>query len=169
MMTSGETPVTLTVNHKTYRLFINSSALLLNVLRDQLNLMGTKYGCGIGECGACSVLIDGELTLACMTLAGTAVGHEITTVEEVGESPVGRVITEKFLNHAAVQCGFCTPGMLVAASSLLQERAIPSEQEIREHLRGNLCRCTGYAALVKAIQDAARELHPDSERRPHAG
>ena len=168
-MTSEETPITLNVNGKEQRLFVNSSALLLNVLRDQLDLVGAKYACGIGECGACNVLIDGELSLSCLTLAASAVGHEVTTVEAVAESPVGQVVAANFLSHAAVQCGFCTPGMLVAASSLLKDHHHPTETEIREHLRGNLCRCTGYAALVKAIQDAAEDLHPDRDQHLYAG
>ena len=168
-MTREHQAITLTVNGQTHQLFVDNAALLLNVLRDQLYLTGAKYGCGIGECGACSVLIDGELTLSCMTLAQTAVGHEITTVEAVAESPAGQALTKSFLAHAAVQCGFCTPGMLVASSVLVQEVFSPTTTQIREHLRGNLCRCTGYAALVEAVQSAAAELHPTAKPRPHAG
>ena len=166
-MTEKETPINLIVNGRTHRVFVSPSALLLNVLRDQLNVMGPKYGCGIGECGACSVLIDGELSLSCLTLAVSVMGHEITTVEAVVEDPVGKIVADKFLSHAAVQCGFCTPGMLVAATSLLQSERSPSEEDIRQHLRGNLCRCTGYAALVRSVQDAAESLdrEPDHEMR----
>jgi carbon-monoxide dehydrogenase small subunit len=123
-----------------------------------LGLTGTKYGCGIGECGACTVLLDGEPVLACLTLAVAVDGSEIVTVEGIAE-PDGRLhpVQQSFLDHGAIQCGFCTPGMVVMAKALLDENPNPTEQEIRDHIRGNICRCTGYTQIVKAVKDCAAE------------
>jgi carbon-monoxide dehydrogenase small subunit len=122
-----------------------------------LGLTGTKYGCGIGECGSCTVLVDGEPVLSCLTLAISLDGSDIVTVEGISQSD-GRLhpIQESFLEHGAVQCGFCTPGMIIMAKNLLDENPRPTEEEIREHIRGNLCRCTGYTQIVKAIQDCSK-------------
>ncbi|KGK91467.1 (2Fe-2S)-binding protein [Desulfosporosinus sp. HMP52] len=153
--------IKVTINGKLRELFVKSNDLLLNVLRNDLNLMGTKYGCGIGECGACTVLLDGQTVLACLILAVTVDGQEITTIEGMGDPVQLHPLQESFIEHGAVQCGFCTPGMLLAGEALLKENPNPSEEEIREYLRGNLCRCTGYAAIVKAIKSEAKSQSAD--------
>ena len=137
---------------------VSPNELLLNVLRDRLGIIGTKYGCGIGECGACTVLVDGESVLACLTLAIGLDGSEIVTIEGISQ-PDGRLhpVQESFLENGAVQCGFCTPGMIVMAKALLDENPNPSESEVRDHIRGNICRCTGYTQIVKAILDCFKE------------
>jgi carbon-monoxide dehydrogenase small subunit len=148
--------VKLHVNGKERQLLIRPNQLLLNVLRDELGLMGAKYGCGLGECAACTVLVDGRNMLACLMLAISAEGVEITTVEGMGDYDRLHPIQQSFLDHGAVQCGFCTPGMLLTAQALLEENPDPSEDEIRDYLRGNLCRCTGYAAIVQAVKEVKR-------------
>jgi carbon-monoxide dehydrogenase small subunit len=147
------------VNGKERRLFVKPNELLLNVLRDQLGLMGAKYGCGLGECAACTVLVNGQSMLACLILAVTAEGAEITTVEGMGDYDHLHPLQQSFLDHGAVQCGFCTPGMLLTAQALLEENPDPSEEEIRDYLRGNLCRCTGYAAIVQAVKEVKHQEH----------
>ena len=128
---------------------------LLDVLRDRLGLVGTKEGCGEGECGACTVLIDGRLTLSCLTLgASLADGARILTVEGLAADPIGARLQRAFLEVGAVQCGYCTPGMLLAALALLESNPDPSSGEIRTALAGNLCRCTGYAMIVEAVRAA---------------
>ncbi len=149
--------IILTVNGKKRELYVKSNDLLLNVLRDQLGLMGAKYGCGIGECGACTVLLNGRSALSCLTLAVAVDGQEVVTAEGLGKPGKLHPLQKSFVEHGAVQCGFCTPGMLLSAEALLTENPQPTEEEIREHLRGNLCRCTGYAAIVKAVQAAAEK------------
>ncbi len=148
--------VELSVNGETRRAWVAPNDLLLNVLRDDLELTGTKYGCGIGECSACTVLMDGAPVLACLVLAAAANGHEITTIEGLA-GPDGRLdpLQEAFIDLAAFQCGYCTPGMILTAKTLLAECPQPSEDDIRHHLRGNLCRCTGYASIVRAVLAAA--------------
>ncbi|MDA8222969.1 (2Fe-2S)-binding protein [Desulfosporosinus sp.] len=150
--------IKLTINGRVRELSVKPNDLLLNVLRNDLHLMGTKYGCGIGECGACTVLVDGQTALACLILAITVEGQEITTIEGMGDHVQLHPLQESFIEHGAVQCGFCTPGMLLAGEALLKENPCPNEEEIREYLRGNLCRCTGYAAIVKAIKSEAKCL-----------
>jgi aerobic-type carbon monoxide dehydrogenase small subunit (CoxS/CutS family) len=145
-----------TINGIVRRLYVKPNDLLLNVLRTDLNLMGAKYGCGIGKCGACTVLIDGKSVLACLILAITVDGQNIITVEGLGDSAQLHPLQQSFINHGAVQCGFCTPGMLLTAEALLKENHNPQEEEIREYLRGNLCRCTGYAAIVKAVKEVPK-------------
>ncbi len=150
--------ITVTVNGKKEYLAVPSHMTLLVMLRDQLGLTGTKNGCTAGECGACTVLIDGEPVNSCMMLALEADGHEVTTVEGLGYDD-GQLspLQQAFAVHNAVQCGFCTPGMLISAHALLQRNPHPTEDEIREALVGNLCRCTGYLRIVKAVQDAAEK------------
>ena len=146
--------IELIVNGVRRELLVLPNDLLLNVLRDQLGLTGTKYGCGIGECCSCTVLVDGTPMLACLMLAIGLDGSEIVTVEGIAK-PNGDLhpLQESFLKHGAIQCGFCTPGMVVMGKSLLDENPRPTEKEIREYIRGNLCRCTGYTQIVRAIQD----------------
>jgi carbon-monoxide dehydrogenase small subunit len=148
--------VKMKVNGKERRLYLKSNDLLLNVLRDELGLMGAKYGCGIGECGACTVLVNGRPMLSCLILAVTMEGQEITTVEGLGDYSHLHPLQQSFIDHGAIQCGFCTSGMLLTAKSLLDENPNPSEEEIRDYLRGNLCRCTGYTAIVKAVKAAGQ-------------
>jgi aerobic-type carbon monoxide dehydrogenase small subunit (CoxS/CutS family) len=150
--------ITLTINGALRRLQVADNDLLLNVLRDDLELTGTKYGCGIGECSACTVLMDGKPVLACLVLAAAADGSAIRTVEGLAAAD-GTLdpLQEAFLNYAALQCGFCTPGMLMTAKSLLEENPHPTEADVRDQLRGNLCRCTGYAAIVRAVLAAAEQ------------
>ncbi len=131
---------------------------LLDALRNTLNLTGTKEGCGSGDCGACSVLVDGRLVCSCLMLAAEAGGHDITTIEGIAEGDKLHPIQQKFLENAALQCGFCTPGFIVATKALLDKNPDPTETEIRYWLAGNLCRCTGYDKIVRAVQDAAAEM-----------
>ena len=149
-------PIQLTVNGKKRELFVKPNELLLNVLRKDLHLTGTKYGCGIAECGACTVLLDGKSILACLTLAVAVDGRSIQTIEGLGGDKLDPV-QESFLEHGAVQCGFCTPGMIMTAKALLEENPQPTEDEIRNYIRGNLCRCTGYDQIVKAIKGCSSE------------
>jgi xanthine dehydrogenase iron-sulfur cluster and FAD-binding subunit A len=148
--------ISLTVNGVPRRLHVADNDLLLNVLREDLELTGTKYGCGIGECSACTVLQDGKPVLACLVLAAAADGSHIRTVEGLA-APDGTLdpLQEAFIEHAALQCGFCTPGMLMTAKDLLETTPHPTEADVRDHLRGNMCRCTGYAAIVRAVLAAA--------------
>jgi xanthine dehydrogenase iron-sulfur cluster and FAD-binding subunit A len=154
--------ITLTVNGITRHLHVAANDLLLNVLREDLELTGTKYGCGIGECSACTVLMDGKPVLACLILAAAADGSHIRTVEGLAASD-GTLdpLQEAFIEHAALQCGFCTPGMLMTAKDLLETHPHPTEVDVRDHLRGNMCRCTGYAAIVRAVLAAAETMTKD--------
>jgi carbon-monoxide dehydrogenase medium subunit len=148
--------ISLTVNGVHHCLSVRPNELLLNVLRERLDLTGTKYGCGIGECGACTVHVDGVPTLACLTLAVAAAGREVTTVEGL-EDQDGELdpIQEAFIEQSAFQCGYCTPGMLMMTKRLLEELPSPSEDDIRDYLKGNRCRCTGFAAIVRAVESCA--------------
>ena len=131
---------------------------LLDCLRDQLGLTGSKEGCGTGDCGACSVTVDGVLVCSCLVLGGEAEGKAIGTVEGLSDGGTLHPLQRKFIEHAALQCGFCTPGILVAAKALLDQNASPTETEVRYWLAGNLCRCTGYDKIVRAVMDAASEM-----------
>jgi carbon-monoxide dehydrogenase small subunit len=148
--------IVLKVNGVKREILVSPNELLLNVLRDHLGLMGAKYGCGIGECGSCTVLVDGEPVLSCLTLAIGLDGSDILTVEGLSK-PDGSLhpLQESFLEYGAVQCGFCTPGMVLMGKALLDENPKPSEEDIREYIRGNICRCTGYTQIVKAIKETA--------------
>jgi len=156
--------ITLRINGAKRELLVAPNELLLNVLRDRLGLTGAKYGCGIGECGSCTVLVDGEPVLSCLTLAIGLDGSDIVKVEGLFQAD-GRLhpVQESFLEHGAVQCGFCTPGMILMGKVLLDERSNPTEDEIRSHIRGNICRCTGYTQIVKAIQECSKRAK--GERR----
>jgi aerobic carbon-monoxide dehydrogenase small subunit len=154
------------LNGKTTSLDTASNSRLLNLLRDQLGLTGTKEGCGIGECGACSVLLDGRLVNACLVLAPQVHGREVITIEGIRSGDGGpNDLQQAFIDYGAVQCGFCTPGMILAGESLLASNPDPTRSEIREAIAGNLCRCTGYQQIVDAIQVTARQR---KEKRSHA-
>lgn len=150
--------VTTSVNGEAVEFLADAQESLLDALRNSLNLTGTKEGCGSGDCGACSVLVDGRLVCACLMMAAEAGGHEITTIEGIASSEKLHPIQQKFLENAALQCGFCTPGFIVATKALLDRNPDPTETEIRYWLAGNLCRCTGYDKIVRAVQDAAAEM-----------
>ena len=131
---------------------------LLDVLRNRLGLTGAKEGCSTGDCGACSVTVDGRLTCSCLVLGAEAEGAEIGTIEGMADGEVLHPLQRKFLEHAGLQCGICTPGILVAAKALLEKNPKPTETEVRFGLAGNLCRCTGYDKIVRAVMDAATEM-----------
>jgi len=131
---------------------------LLDVLRDRLGLTGSKEGCGTGDCGACSVTVDGRLVCSCLVLGAEAEGREIATIEGMAEGENLHPLQQKFLENAALQCGVCTPGLLVASKALLERNPDPSETEVRYWLAGNLCRCTGYDKIIRAVMDAAAEM-----------
>ncbi|MBC6416764.1 MAG: (2Fe-2S)-binding protein [Rhodospirillales bacterium] len=131
---------------------------LLDVLRDRLGMTGSKEGCGTGDCGACSVTLDGRLVCSCLVLGAEAQDREIGTIEGLAEGDRLHPLQKKFLEHAALQCGVCTPGFLVAAKALLERNSDPSEEEVRYWLAGNLCRCTGYDKIVRAVLDTAKEM-----------
>lgn len=139
------------VNGDPHSIFVKANTLLVNVLRDQLNLTGTKKGCELGDCGSCTVLLDGKPVNSCMVLAVEADGHEITTVEGVAQNDRLDTLQQAFIDNAAIQCGFCTPGMILSAKALLNDNPHPTEHEVREAIAGNLCRCTGYVHIVKAV------------------
>ena len=150
--------VTLHINGKTCSLHMEANEILLNVIRDRLNLTGTKYGCGIGECGSCTVLADGLPILSCQTLAISMEGKQITTIEGIGRPGALHPLQEAFIDEGAIQCGFCTPGMILAAKALLDRNPDPSNEEIKDALRGNFCRCTGYVNIIKAVRAAAEQM-----------
>ena len=131
---------------------------LLDILRDKLHLTGTKEGCGTGDCGACSITLDGKLVCSCLDLGAEEDNSEISTIEGMSNGEKLHPLQQKFLDHAALQCGVCTPGILVAAKSLLEKNPDPTESEVRYWLAGNLCRCTGYDKIIKAVLDAAKEM-----------
>jgi len=147
--------MTLNVNGKARRVSARADAFLLEVLRDKLALTGAKNGCGMGECGACTVLLDGAAVCSCLTLAIETQGHEITTIEGLAKPGELDPVQEAFATAGGVQCGFCTPGMVLAARALLNENPNPAEAEVRLALSGNLCRCTGYGKIVEAVLNAA--------------
>jgi len=149
------------INGETVEFLCEPQQTLLEVLRDELGRTGTKEGCGSGDCGACSVLLDGRLVCSCLILGVEASGHEITTIEGIASEDGLHPIQQKFLDHAALQCGICTPGFVIATKALLDKHPDPDEKTIRYWLAGNLCRCTGYDKIIRAVQDAARTLaHP---------
>jgi carbon-monoxide dehydrogenase small subunit len=150
--------VQLTVNGERHETDVWPGESLLYALRERLGLPGSKNACEQGECGSCSVLLDGALVCACLVLAAQAEGHEVVTVEGLGAANGLAPVQEAFVRAGAVQCGFCTPGLVVAATELLRRVPDPSEDEIREALSGNLCRCTGYAKIIDAVREAANAL-----------
>ncbi|RQG88066.1 (2Fe-2S)-binding protein [Natrarchaeobius halalkaliphilus] len=153
--------IELSVNGDTHQVRVKPNELLLNVLREKLHLTGSKYACGTGECRACSVLVDGEPTLSCLQLAITAEGKEITTVEGISDGRTLHEIQQSFLDTGASQCGYCTPGFVVMTKKLLEDNPSPTEEEIRDHLKGNICRCTGYNNIIDAVKKAAEETEAE--------
>lgn len=150
--------VSTTINGDNVEFACEPNESLLDVLRNRLGLTGAKEGCGTGDCGACSVQVDGRVVCSCLVLGVEAEGREIETVEGLAQGTELHPLQTKFLEHAALQCGVCTPGFLMAAKALLEKNPDPSEEEIRFGLAGNLCRCTGYDKIVRAVQDAAKVM-----------
>ena len=159
---SNKIHVNTTVNGDSMEFLCDPRESLLDVLRDRLNLTGAKEGCGTGDCGACSVEIDGRLVCSCLVLGAEAEGKSINTVEGIADGENLHVLQSKFIEHAALQCGICTPGILVAAKNLLEKNPDPTETEVRYWLAGNLCRCTGYDKIIRAVMDAATEMREAS-------
>jgi len=154
--------VTTSINGDETEFLCEPEQTLLDVLRDELGLTGSKEGCGTGDCGACSVTVDGRLVCACLLLAAEAEGREIGTIEGMADGETLHPLQQKFLDHAALHCGICTPGFLVAAKALLEKNPGPTETEVRYWLAGNLCRCTGYDKIIRAVMDAAQEMRGES-------
>ena len=150
--------VSTTVNGDAHEFLCDPRETLLDALRDRLELTGAKEGCGTGDCGACTVLLDGRPVCSCLVLAAEAKGREVGTVEGIADGEDLHPLQRKFIEHAALQCGICTPGILVAAKALLERNPDPSETEVRYWLAGNLCRCTGYDKIIRAVLDAASEM-----------
>jgi carbon-monoxide dehydrogenase small subunit len=157
----SKTHVTATVNGDPVEFLVSPRMTLLDALRDELGLTGAKEGCGSGDCGACSVMVDGRLVCSCLMLAAEAEGRRVETIEGMAQGGHLHPLQQKFLEHAALQCGFCTPGLLVASKALLDAHPDPTETEIRYWLAGNLCRCTGYDKIIRAVMDAAAELRQE--------
>ena len=148
----------LTVNGKPYQLSVLPWRTLLEVIREDLGLTGTKEGCGLGECGACTVLMDGRAVNSCLVLASEAEGKQITTIEGLAQGDKLHPIQQAFVDHGGLQCGFCTPGMIMAAKALLDKNPTPTEEEVKRGIAGNLCRCTGYAKIIESIKAAAKNM-----------
>ncbi len=155
--------VSTTINGTLKEFLCDTRETLLDALRDHMLLTGTKEGCGTGDCGSCSVIFDGDVICSCLTLAAEAEGRNIETIEGMAEGGELHVLQKKFLEHAALQCGICTPGILMASKALLKKNNNPSEEEARFWLAGNLCRCTGYDKIINAVLDAAREIREESD------
>jgi carbon-monoxide dehydrogenase small subunit len=152
----AEKKIKLKVNRRNFTVSVKPTDILVDVLRDKLGLTGTKKSCGQGDCGACTVLMDGKTVNSCLMLAMDAQGQEITTIEGLErEDGTLHPLQEAFVENAAIQCGFCTPGMILSAKSLLDETPHPTEEEVRQALSGNLCRCTGYAKIVQTVLDVS--------------
>jgi carbon-monoxide dehydrogenase small subunit len=150
--------VNTTINGDEVEFLCDADQTLLDVLRDELYLTGSKEGCASGDCGACSVTIDGRLVCSCLVLGAEVDGHEIDTIEGMAKGDELHPLQQKFIDHAALQCGICTPGVLVAAKALLEKNPNPTETEVRYWLAGNLCRCTGYDKIIRAVLDTAAEM-----------
>ena len=152
----SKTHVTTTINGEEVEFLCEPRQSLLEVLRETLGLMGAKEGCNNGNCGACNVILDGALVNSCLVLAVEIQGRNVTTIEGIATPEGLHPLQQKFIEHAALQCGYCTPGFIIASKALLDQNPDPSEREVREWLAGNLCRCTGYDRIVRAVMDAAR-------------
>ena len=150
--------ITLMINEEPYEVLIKPSETLMHVLREKLGLTGAKHGCDTGKCGACTVLIDGKLVRSCLTFAISVQNREITTIEGLVKNGDLHPIQKAFIKHGAVQCGFCTPGMILLTKAFLEENPRPTEDEIREVLSANICRCTGYVKIIEAIQAVSEEM-----------
>lgn len=154
--------IALKVNQETFEIAVDPHRTLLEVIREQLNLTGTHKGCDEGECGACTVLMDGKPVTSCLVLALEAEGKEITTIEGLAEGESLHPLQESFVNKGGIQCGFCTPGMILTAKAFLDENPDPTPEDVKKVLSGNLCRCTGYTQIIESVMDAAKVL---KERR----
>ena len=152
-----EQKIQLTVNGEPYEVFVKPSETLLQVIRDKLGLTGAKEACSLGDCGFCTVILDGKSVNSCLVLAMEAKGREVLTIEGLRKGNELHPIQKAFIEHGATQCGFCTPGMILAAKALLDENPTPTEEDVREAIAGNLCRCTGYVKIIEAIMAVARE------------
>ena len=161
--------INLKVNGTDHQLEIPARRLLVDCLRYDLGLTGTKEGCSVGVCGACTVLVDGRLSASCITLAAAADGAAITTIEGVAQGGKLHPVQQAFIDHGGYQCGICTPGQVVAAVALLEANPDPSEDDVREWMKGNLCRCTGYYAIMESVVNAARIAHQDNPLQENAG
>ena len=155
-----------TLNGKTVALTTLANRRLLDILREDFGLTGTKEGCGIGECGACTVLLDNKAVNSCLILSGQINGSNIMTVEGLAKNGTLHPLQDNFLKHGAIQCGFCTPGMLMSAYALLYENPQPTEEEIKEAIAGNLCRCTGYKQIISAIRETAQTSYFKEQEKP---
>jgi carbon-monoxide dehydrogenase small subunit len=156
-------PLELTVNGERHRIGVDPQRTLLEVLHDDLHLTGTKYGCGEGECGACTVIVDGRSIMSCLILALAVDGRSVLTIEGLSEGRVLSRLQTSFLEKGAAQCGYCTPGVIMSAKALLDENPNPTGEEVRESMEGNLCRCTGYAKIVEAVLAASRNTGDKSQ------
>jgi aerobic-type carbon monoxide dehydrogenase small subunit (CoxS/CutS family) len=150
--------VEFTLNGEQVRVDVPANALLLDVLRDELGLTGTKLSCGVQVCGACTVLVDGDVVSSCCFLAHDAAGREVATIEGLKDDPLMHTVADAFLRHAALQCGFCTPGMVLTLWTLVRDGHVPDQASVRRELAGNICRCTGYKSIVDAAVDVAVEV-----------
>ncbi|MBU1274707.1 MAG: (2Fe-2S)-binding protein [Proteobacteria bacterium] len=150
--------ISLTVNGVQRQALVEPNQTLTSLLRDELNLTGTKHGCGVGDCGCCTVILDGETVNSCLVLAVQAQGREVMTIEGLAQGIRLHPLQQAFVDHGAIQCGFCTPGMILSAKALLDRTPQPTRAEITKGLSGNLCRCTGYEKIVEAVQDAAGKM-----------
>lgn len=150
--------IKFTLNRKETEIDVEPTIRLLDLLREKFNLTGTKEGCGVGECGACTVLVDGKAINSCLMLAFQVDGCEVLTIEGIASEDELHPLQKKFLEHGAVQCGFCTPGMVLSSYSLLEKKSNPTEEEIKDAIAGNLCRCTGYKQIIEAVKETAKEL-----------
>ena len=157
-MNHSKKVIELSINDELYVLAVEPQQTLLEVLRESLNLTGTKEGCGTGECGSCTVLLDGKPVLSCLILAVECVNREITTIEGMGSIESMTPIQEALIEKGGVQCGFCTPGMVLAATAMLNQNPKPSEAEIKRSLEGHLCRCTGYNKIIEAVEAAMGKI-----------
>ena len=146
------------LNGQPAEVLVNPNQTLLQMLREELGLTGAKHGCGVGDCGSCTVLLDGRPVNSCLVLAAQVEGREVSTIEGLADGDQLHPLQQSFVDHGAIQCGFCTPGMIMSSKALLDKKKRPSEADIREAISGNLCRCTGYQKIVEAVQDAARKM-----------
>ena len=156
--------VTTTINGEPTEFLCEAQQTMLDVLRDELGLTGSKEGCSSGDCGACTIILDGNIVCSCLMLGVEAEGRTITTIEGIADGDKLHPVQQKFLEHAALQCGFCTPGLIVAAKALLDTTLNPTEEEARYWLAGNLCRCTGYDKILRAVMDAASVMRAEAGR-----